>query len=165
MMSLLKAGLALGAVALCVTAAAAQPPQGEIRTRQRQGGRPDDGDGPRHPPHWRLGTLIPQPIQEELGLSEDQEQKLRDIERDVRDRVLKMLTGEQRKKLQSMEKRVAGGPSGPPSRGRHGDRPPRRGEGTDDDRPPPPDERPGRLGGRDRPGNDIPPPPPRDGQD
>ena len=149
--------LSLGAAGLGVLLAVAQPPEGEIRTRQappgRYGGGPPDGRQPRGgPPRWELGRLIPPPIEDELNLTEEQQKQLHDLEKEVRDRVMKMLTSEQKDKLKRLQRR---GPGGPPPGGR-GESPdrrrPPRGEGPPD-RGGPPD----REGSPDRPERREPP--------
>jgi hypothetical protein len=79
---------------------------------------------------------LPPHIQEELSLSQEQERQLQDIEKDIRARVLKILTSQQKNKLQKLQQR---GPGGPPVRNRgeppDGDGPPNRpnqGEPPDD---------------------------------
>jgi hypothetical protein len=151
MKTFVSVNLALGAIGLAVYTALAQPPAGEIRTRQapppgRYGGRPG---GP--PPRWELGKLMPPHIQDELNLTEEQQKQLQDLEKEVRDRVMKMLTSEQKDKLKKLERRGPGEP--PDRRGESPDRrgPPRR-EGPPD-RGGPPD----REGPPDRPGRPEPP--------
>jgi hypothetical protein len=137
MRAFIAVGLSLGAVALGMFTAMAQPPQGEIRTRQGppQGryGPPRDG---RQPPRWELGKLIPPPIQDELNLTDEQQKQLHDLEKEVRDRVMKMLTSEQKNKLKRLQNRGPGGP--PDGRGEPPDRRgPPRGEGREDRGGPP----------------------------
>lgn len=120
--------LGLGTIILWACAALAQPPEereGPSRegppTRRGMGrGRNDQGP-PGGPPRWRLGSVIPPPVERQLNLTEDQQAQLRDLEKEVRDRVLKMLTDEQKKKLQGLQRRGAAGPppgdrGGPPDR-------------------------------------------------
>jgi hypothetical protein len=153
MQTFMRMVLSLGAAGLGVLTAVAQPPEGEIRTRQappgRYGGGPDGRQPPGGPPRWELGRLIPPPIEDELNLTEDQQKQLHDLEKEVRDRVMKMLTSEQKDKLKRLQRR-----GGPP--GGHGESPdrrrPPRGEGPPDrdgppgrreppNRPEPPDGR------------------------
>jgi Spy/CpxP family protein refolding chaperone len=157
MRTFIALALSLGAVALGVCTATAQPPEGEIRARQtppqRRYGPPRDGrQPPGGPPRWELGKLIPPPIQDELNLTDEQQKQLHDLEREVRDRVMKMLTSEQKDKLKRLQHRGPGGP--PDGRGEPPDRRgPPRGEGPrggPPDRDGPPD-RPGRREPPDRP--------------
>jgi Spy/CpxP family protein refolding chaperone len=143
MKRLLTLALPLGAIILSVYAATAQGPQREFRSQpapggERPGGRRGDGPPPfGPPPRWQLGNLIPPHIQDQLDLSEDQEKQLRDLEQEVRDRVRKMLTSAQKKKLESLQRR---GPGGPPPRGR-GEPPDREGPPGKGRPPAPPKDR------------------------
>jgi len=168
MKAAITAAISVGVVVLGVFTATAQPPQGEMRTRQGppQGryGPPRDGrQPPGGPPRWELGRLIPPPIQDELNLTDEQQTQLHELEKEVREQVMKMLTGEQKAKLKRLQNR---GPDGPPD-GR-GEPPDRRGaprrEGRQDRGGPPrgegPPERggpPDREGPPDRPGRPEPP--------
>lgn len=139
--------LPVAAVIAWALVAAAQPPD------RPDGGPPpqDDqqGDGRRGPqsdrsrrggpPRWQLGTVIPPPIQNQLGLSEDQRQQLRDLEKDVKNRVLKILSDDQKKTLQRLQRRGPGGP--PPDSDDDRDRP---GRSDGGDRREPPGDRPDR---------------------
>jgi Spy/CpxP family protein refolding chaperone len=166
MRTFVAVAVSLAAVALGVFTAMAQPPQGEIRTRQGppQGpyGPPPDGRQPLGgPPRWELGKLIPPPIQDELNLTDEQQKQLHDLEKEVRDRVMKMLTSEQKDKLKRLQNRGLGGP--PDGRGEPPDRRgPPRGEGRPDRGGPPRGEGqrggpPDRDGPPDRPGRREPP--------
>ncbi len=131
----LGVGVALGVGALCVYAGMAQPPDRPEREVPYQQGRPSrpnrQGDGPPPgPPHWRLGSVMPPPVRDELNLTEEQEKQLQDLEKEVRDRVLKMLTTEQRRQLERLERRgppgrFRRGAGGPPGRGTPPQRPDR----------------------------------------
>jgi hypothetical protein len=149
------AGIGAGLVGVCL---AAQPPQRELQTQDRndrRDGRREDGGPAGGPPRWRLGLLLPPPVLHELNLSDEQQQQLKDLEKETRKRVLSLLTDEQRKKALQLEKRGFGRPGrgpgsddgdrgGPPDNDRRGPpgndrRPPRdRGKPPDDDRPPEP---------------------------
>ena len=159
MKCLLATGFALGAVVLCVHAGTAQPLQGpEGKLRNQQGPPRRRGEGPPPgPPRWQLGKVIPQHICDELGLSADQEKQLHDLEREVKDRVMHLLTENQKHKLERLQDRMGPPPGrrgGPPNgrRDRQGEPPdgPRDGRREPPDGPPPPPEPPG--------------PPPDDGQ-
>jgi hypothetical protein len=81
---------------------------------------------------------MPPHVQDELKLSTEQKKQLGDLEKEVKDRILKILTDDQRKQLKDL--RSPGPPDearqGPPSRRGRGGSPPDRGE----DRRPPRDD-------------------------
>lgn len=86
----------------------------ELRPR---GGRPPGGPhgpgGPGGPPPYELGKVMPPPIEERLELSEKQEQQLRALEKEVRARLLQILTAEQKQQLEQMRRHGPG--SGDPN--------------------------------------------------
>lgn len=119
-------------------AATAQPPdrQGGPPDDQQQGGRGGpQGNRRGSPPGWKLGTVIPPPVQRQLNLSDDQKRQLHDLEKEVKERVLKILNDDQKRKLQTMQRR---GPGGPPPGGEGDDR---GGPGGDGNRGGPPRDR------------------------
>jgi hypothetical protein len=149
MSKLLVGGLALGVVLACLVMVAAQPPAGKDRRPPRGDGPPPGaadepppppppgrpGEPPPPPPgRFVPGRLLPEQIRDELDLTDAQEIQLHDLEKEVKERLLKILTPEQKKKLDELRRR---GPGGPPPGGPG--RPP---EGRPD-RPRPP-ERPDR---------------------
>jgi Spy/CpxP family protein refolding chaperone len=128
--------------------ASAQPPDRPDRDEppgDQQGGQRGgpQGNSSRRggPPGWKLGTVIPPPIQNQLNLSDDQRQQLHDLEKEVKQRVMRILNDQQKRKLQTLQRRGPGGPGGPPpgdngaDRGGRGDGPP--GDGPPDRRDPP----------------------------
>ncbi len=123
------------------------------------------GDNPLPPRRRPEGfPVIPPHEVDALNLSDKQRQDLMSLEKEVQEKLKKILTPEQAKKLQKLRDMHR------PPMGRNGMRPPPPGgqggrfDGPDGHRPPPPPRDGGRPGGRDgRPGG--PPPPPRDGQD
>ena len=126
--------LAAGAL-LIVSQGVSQPPGG------KEGKGPPDRGGP---PRFELGQLLPPPLVEELKLTAEQKKELDAIQKDVKARLDKLLTAEQKKMVESFRPR--GGPGGPGGRGGPdgGGRPPRDGKGGDDrpDRPPVEKEKP-----------------------
>jgi hypothetical protein len=100
-----------------------------------------DGPPPGGPPRFELGRVLPPPLVEELELTEKQRADIAKLEKEVKERLAKILTAEQKKKVENFRPRFPGRPGGPPGAGP--DRP-RRG-GADDDksgrpkRPEPPD--------------------------
>jgi hypothetical protein len=99
----------------------AQPPGERDRPPARR-------DGP--PPRFEPGMVLPPFVRDDLKLTKDQQKQLADLEKDVRERLLKILTPEQRRLL---ENHHPPGPGGPP-RGK--DRP---------DAPPPPKQDDGQV--------------------
>ena len=145
--------LALGVLALTASAALAQPP----RDRDQRGGPPPrpfgpgpHESGPREGGPWEPGKIVPPHVIERLKLTAEQRKQLIDLETEVKDKILKLLTDEQKQQLETMK------PSGPP----------------DDQPPPPPRFRRGSPRGdgpargefRPGPGDDRGPPPPRRGR-
>ena len=83
------------------------------------------------------GMILPPPLVEELDLSQEQREELRELQQEVRERLQNILTEEQRDKLREIRERgPAGfGPGGPR---RDGDRPADRPRDDDEqDRPRP----------------------------
>lgn len=112
-------GLALGVMLVSLVVVAAQPPEGKGRGPGRNDGPPPGGpggpppDGPPGPPRWVPGRLMPERIRDELELTDEQEKQLNDLEKEVKERLLKLLTADQKKKLDELRKRGPGGPGGP----------------------------------------------------
>jgi hypothetical protein len=105
--------------------------------------QPERRKGP--PPQWNPVHLFPPDVRDSLNLTEEQEKKIDELEREVRGRVDKILTAQQRRVLsEARPRRGPGGPDGPPDG--PGGRPGRGGQ-----RPDGPDRRPG-PGDRPRPG-------------
>jgi hypothetical protein len=106
-----------------------QPPE----DREPRDGRPPGRragpppNGPRGP--WEPGKLMPPHVRHELKLSVDQDKQLADLEKEVKERILKILTEDQKKQLKELR------PEGPPPEDRNSPQPPRK------RRPAPPDDR------------------------
>lgn len=128
--------LVFGSTALLAVMAVSQPPPDDQGPGRDEG--PPGGPGRFGPPPFQPGRVLPPPIRRELGLSSDQQKQLDALEKEVKQRLLKILTATQRRKLRQMAQR---GP-GQRSRGR--------GEGPNRDGSPPDGDR-----GQDR---DAPPP-------
>jgi hypothetical protein len=71
---------------------------------------PFDGKGP--PKGYKLGKLMPPHVREGLDLTEEQDQELRALEAEVRGKLEKILTAQQRRLVEKLGKR----PPGPPPR-------------------------------------------------
>jgi Spy/CpxP family protein refolding chaperone len=104
------------------------------------------------PPEWNPVHLFPPDVRESLNLSAEQDKQIEELEKEVRGKVDKILTAQQRRILSQARPRGPGGPDGPPDGpgrrpGRNGQRP-----GGPGEPPPPP------RGGPD--GDAAPPPPP-----
>src|SRR5437879_3157489 len=111
---------ALLTVLLGTSLTVSQPPAGG----NRRG--PGDREGP---PRFELGRVLPPHARDQLGLTKDQEQSLAALEAEVKAKLGKILTDEQKKKLDQLGPPPLGprGPMGPPS-GKGG--PPRDGPPT-----------------------------------
>lgn len=126
----------------------------------REGDRPP-GPGGREggPPPFKLGAILPPHVRDNIELSPQQQKELEAIEAEVKAKLEKILTADQRKKAETLRPMPP-----PPPGGRDGDRPPPPREG---DRPRPGAERPRDGDGPPRPGpggrDGDRPPPPRDG--
>lgn len=122
-------GLAITAVVV------AQPPGG-------RGGR-GEGRGPQGgPPPYELGKILPPFVREGLDLTDEQQKQLAELEKEVKEKLTKILTEEQRKKIGQMRPR---GPGGPPP----GDGP------APDDRPKEKDEPAANAANATKPGGGI----------
>ena len=123
-----------GLVVLVGAIALAQPPDDRDPYRGRDDGPPpgrrQGPPPPGRPMPWEPGKIIPPPVQDELRLTDDQQKQLAELEKEVKDRILKILTEDQKKKLKDFRF----GPP-PPRDHRDGPPPPRRG------RPGPPEDR------------------------
>jgi hypothetical protein len=134
--------LAIAALVIGVLAVGSQPPDG--RKDGRKDG-PKDGkkdgptrDGPGGPPRFELGKVLPPFAVDQLDLTADQQKQIAEIEKEVKEKLSKILTADQKKKLEDIRPpRGPGGAGGPGGPG--GDRGPG-GPGEKGDRP----ERPGR---------------------
>lgn len=83
---------AMAIVAMCGLTASSQPPEG----KEKKGPFGKDKGFPK----FQVGTVIPPHLRGELSLTPDQEAKLAELEKDVRDRLNKILTDEQRRKIE-----------------------------------------------------------------
>jgi Spy/CpxP family protein refolding chaperone len=112
----LMAALALG---LCALTEAAQPP----------GGKDKGPGGKKGPPGFELGRVMPPFVRDMLQLTDQQEKQIDDLEKDIKTKLLKILTPEQQQKVMEFK--------GPPGKGGFGP-PPK--DGKDKGPPPPPDK-------------------------
>ncbi len=116
-------------LAVLVLNAMAQPPverdQGPPKGTPEPGkkGPPRPGFGNFPPPRFQLGKILPPHVRDELELTDEQERQILDLELEVKGRMLKILSAEQRKQLKEM--RAQGAPPPPPQPGG----PPPRGKG------------------------------------
>ena len=81
--------------------------------------QPDKEKGPKKgpPPEkkgWEPGKIIPPHIRDGLELTEEQERKIADLEKEVRGKLLSIFTEEQKRRLQELNDK---GPKGPPKDG------------------------------------------------
>jgi hypothetical protein len=115
----------LGLLMTVAGTALSQPPDDDREgpPPPRREGR--DGPGGREgrlppPPPWEPGRVIPPFVRHELRLSSDQQKQLDELEKDVKDRIFKILSSDQRAQLKEMR------PPRPPMEDRDGPPPPRR---------------------------------------
>ncbi|MCX6381728.1 MAG: hypothetical protein NT023_20005 [Armatimonadetes bacterium] len=165
-----RAGLGFALMTLGITV-------GGVKAQESQG-RPQEGNRP--PVGFRRGEtpppgrrhegfpVIPPPIADALNLTDKQKTELMALEKEVNEKIKKILSADQMKKMKMLRERhrppMGRGPEGPEGGEGRGGRPPREGGpegrgGRPGGPPPPRDGGPDGRGGR--PGG--PPPPPRDG--
>jgi Spy/CpxP family protein refolding chaperone len=131
MRRLIVGGLLAAAVG-SLTLVFAQPPGG--------GKKGPKGKGP---PPYQMGKVLPPHILEELDLTREQLAQLAELEKDVKQRLEKLLTPEQKKRIESLRER--GPKGGPKGKGKEDDDgPPRKGKGKDKGEGPGKDGRPER---------------------
>src|SRR5690242_13795491 len=95
--------LALGALIVCVASASSQP--------GRDKGDKKDGPPPGGPPRFQLGQVIPPFARDELKLTKEQEKQIAELEHEVKAKLDKILTAEQKKTIENA--RPPRGPGGP----------------------------------------------------
>ena len=122
-------GLALVGVLTLVGVTTVLQPPGDDRRPPRREGPPPRLKGP--PPPFEPGRVLPPRLRDELELTKDQEQQLAKLEKEVKERLLKILTDQQKKKLKELAQCAGrrppeGGPRRPPEEGR---RPPEKEDG------------------------------------
>lgn len=92
------------AVAMLTGSAASQPPGGKD-------GKDGKGKGP---PRFEIGQILPPPLLEELNLTPDQAKEIEAIKADVKAKLDKLLTAEQKKTVENFRPRGGDrGPGGP----------------------------------------------------
>jgi hypothetical protein len=99
--------LALAGLAVWVAAAVSQPPEGKDRGQGKRGGPPGG------PPRFELGRVLPPFARDELELTREQADEIAKLEKEVKQRLEKILTAEQKKRLENLRPRGPGGPGGP----------------------------------------------------
>src|ERR1700722_15833315 len=123
--------------ALVLTAASQPPGKGDKGEKGFKGDKGFKGgpDG-KGPPRWQLGKIMPPYVREALDLTEEQEKKIGEVEKEVKTKVLKILNEDQRKKLEEFS---AQGPKGKGPKGDGEDGPPK-GKGPKGDKGAPPED-------------------------
>jgi hypothetical protein len=124
MRRLLALAFAVMAIGMCALTASSQPPEGKGGPGGKKGG----------PPGFELGKLLPPFVRDELELTDDQEKQIVALEQEVKQKLEKILTAEQKKKAAS-----ARPPMGPPM-GKDGPPGKVRGKGGKDGPPPKKDD-------------------------
>ena len=87
-------------IALIASPAVSQPPDG----KEGKGGK---GRG------FKLGSALPPPLVDSLNLTNDQKARLQEIERDLKAKLDKLLTDEQKRMVENFRPGPQGGPGGP----------------------------------------------------
>ena len=105
-------------LALISTVAVSQPPGG------KEGGEKGGKGGP---PRFELGQVLPPPLMEELALTPEQEKEMESIKKDLKAKLEKLLTDEQKKKIENFRPR--GGPGGDKGGGKGGEKGDKGGKG------------------------------------
>jgi hypothetical protein len=100
------AAFAIG-VALLASPAVSQPPGG----KDDKDGKGKDGKG--GPPRFELGQIFPPPLEAELKLTPAQEKELDIIKKDLKAKLDKLLTADQKKTVENFRPRGPGGMGGP----------------------------------------------------
>ena len=97
---------------LTATAVSSQPPagQGWDQGPPDRRGRPREGG----PPRLELGRVLPPPVVDDLRLTKEQRAEIANLEKGVKERLAKILTAEQMKKVENFR---PGGPGGVPRGG------------------------------------------------
>lgn len=98
-------------VALIASPAVSQPPEGKGKDGKDGKFGPKDGKGAKG--GFKVGSVLPPFMVEELKLTDDQKAKLADLEKDVKTKLDKILTDEQKKTLENFRPMGPGGPGGP----------------------------------------------------
>ncbi len=106
---------AFAAGALLIGSPAMSQPPGGKDDKGGPGGKGGFPGGPGGKGGFKLGTVLPPFAQEELNLTAEQKTQLAAIELDVKTKLDKLLTDEQKKRLESL--RPPGGPGGPGGKG------------------------------------------------
>jgi Spy/CpxP family protein refolding chaperone len=104
---------AVGVLAMYLTVVSAQPPGGPPGKGDKGKARPRDG-GPGGGVH-----LIPPFVRDNLNLTDEQQKQIADLEKEMTDKLMKILTPDQQKQFEEARPpRRPGGPDGgPPGKG------------------------------------------------
>jgi len=100
---------------LVASQAISQPPGGA--------GKDEKGGGQKGPQRFELGQVLPPPLIAELKLTPEQEKELEAIKTDLKTKLDKLLTAEQKKTIENFRPRgpgAAGGPGGGNEKGAKG---------------------------------------------
>jgi hypothetical protein len=129
--------LGLGTIIVFAAAALSQGPPPKDKGPGKPGEPPPrrpDGPPGGPPPRFELGRVLPPHLRDELDLTDEQEKQLDELEKEVKERLLKILTAEQKKKLRDLRRTPP--PPPPPPPGGPG-RPPAKESGREPGGPPP----------------------------
>jgi hypothetical protein len=92
------------------------------------------GKGPKDKKGWEPGKIIPPHVRDALDLTEDQQKKIEELEKEVRSKLLKIFTDEQKQRLQELNDKGPKGPKdfdGPPDKKGKRKGPPKDDKGTE----------------------------------
>jgi hypothetical protein len=129
--ALIGMGAFLIGVALLAGPAASQPPEGKKDGKFGKEGKDGKFGGPR----FELGQVLPPPLVTELNLTAAQQKELDAIQQDLKTKLDKLLTAEQKKTIENFRPRGPGGFGGGGPGGKGGDK-----GGGDKGKGPPPGE-------------------------
>jgi hypothetical protein len=101
--------LAVGAIVACAVTVASQPPEEKGKGPAKHYGSPAG------PPPLELGRVLPPHLRDQLDLTDEQDRQLDELEKEVKERLLKILTPEQRRSLRELRRHS---PPGPPPKDR-----------------------------------------------
>ena len=90
---------------IVLSAAVSQPPDG--------GDKEGKGGGKDGPPRYELGQIFPPPLVEEMNLTPTQQRELEKIQSDLKVKLEKLLTDDQKKTVQNFRPRGPMGKGGP----------------------------------------------------
>ena len=101
MKRMLTVALGCGIFAVAMVAALAQP--GDEKEKKGPPG------GKKGPPPYELGRVLPGFLRDQLDLTADQEKQIADLEKDVKAKLMRILTDDQKRKIEQFKGKGPGG--------------------------------------------------------